>query len=247
MPMPNENESVLRIGTLEDALPRRKRSLAPLSIAVHLAGLGALLLVPVLSPAELPEPTAGLRAFLVEPPSVSAPPPPPPPPAPAAAATRPTPRASEAPRFVAPVEVPESIAPEAGIDLGVEGGAPGGVEGGVEGGVVGGIIGGLPAAPPPPAAPVRVGGQIKEPTKLKHVAPDYPDLALQARVKGVVIVEALIGPDGRVNEVTVLQGVPLLDQAAVKAVRQWVYTPTLLNGIPVPVIMTVTLRFNFTA
>jgi periplasmic protein TonB len=237
-------EPILRIGTLEDALPPRGRSLTgPVSVALHLLGLGALILVPVLMSSELPAPATGVRAFLAEPPSIAAPPPPPPP-APAAAVAR-VPTPSTPARFVAPVETPESVVPEAGIELGVEGGAPGGVEGGVQGGVVGGIIGGLPAAPAP-VAPMRVGGNISEPKKLKHVAPEYPDLAIKAKVRGVVILEALIGPDGRVQGVTVLRGVPMLDEAASTAVRQWVYTPTLLNGVPVPVIMTVTLNFHFT-
>ena len=237
-------EPILRIGTLEDALPPRGRSLTgPLSIAVHLAGLAALFLIPVLMSGELPPPATGVRAFLVEPPSITAPPPPP---APAVtAAARPDPRPSTPAQFAAPVATPDSIAPEVGIELGVEGGAPGGVEGGVEGGVVGGIIGGLPAVAAP-IAPVRVGGRISEPRKMKHVAPEYPVLALKAQVRGVVILEALIGPDGRVADVTVLRGVPLLDEAASKAVRQWVYTPTLLDGVPVPVIMTVTVNFHFT-
>ena len=146
---------------------------------------------------------------------------------------------------MAPVEVPQEIKPEEGLDLGVEGGVPGGVEGGVPGGVVGGVVGGLPDAPPPPAqAAVRVGGQIKEPKKLKNVAPSYPDIAKQARVQGVVILECTISPQGKVTDVKVLRGIPLLDQAAIDAVRQWVYTPTLLNGVPVPVIMTVTVNFK---
>jgi periplasmic protein TonB len=76
------------------------------------------------------------------------------------------------------------------------------------------------------------------------VAPEYPDLARQARVTGIVILEAVIGPDGKVGTVSVLRGVPMLEEAAVNAVRQWVYTPTLLGGVPVPVIMTITLRFS---
>jgi protein TonB len=107
---------------------------------------------------------------------------------------------------------------------------------------VGGIVGGL--AETTPREPVRVGGGIKPPTKLKHVAPEYPELALTARARGVVIVEALIGPDGRVREAKVLRGVPLLDEAALAAVRQWVYTPTLIDGVPVPVLMTVTVNFS---
>jgi protein TonB len=146
-------------------------------------------------------------------------------------------------KFVAPVEVPDQVKPEQGLDLGVEGGVPGGVEGGVPGGVVGGVVGGLPDAPPPMQA-VRVGGQIKEPKKLKNVNPVYPDIAKQARVQGVVILECTISPQGKVTDVKVLRGIPLLDAAAMEAVKQWVYTPTLLNGVPVPVIMTVTVNFR---
>jgi periplasmic protein TonB len=233
----------IRIATLEQHEPSRRRSLTgPVSIAIHLAGLAALVLVPILASTELPAPTTGVRAFLVEPPAI-APPPPPPPPAPAAAAARPVPAPSAPARFVAPVSTPDSITPEEGLDLGVEGGVAGGVEGGVEGGVVGGIIGGLPEAPPP-AQPLRVGGNISEPKKLRHVAPEYPDLARQARIQGMVIVEAMIGADGRVGDVSILRSLPMLDEAAVAAVKQWVYAPTLLNGIPVPVIMTITVRFS---
>ena len=100
------------------------------------------------------------------------------------------------------------------------------------------------AAAAGPNQPVRVGGQIKAPTQISKVQPVYPLEARQARVQGIVIMEAIIGFDGRVTDVKVLRSVPLLDQAAVDAVRQWVYTPTLLNGAPVPVIMTVTVTFN---
>lgn len=239
-------DPILRIGTLEDALPRRNRfALAPVSVAVHIAVVSAVVLVPIFASSDLPEPTSSVRAFLVEPPAIGAPPPPPPPPA-AAAATRPqvAPRPAEAARFVAPVETPDVVVEDEGIDLGVEGGVPGGVEGGVQGGVVGGIVGGLPDAPPPVHAPVRVGGQIKEPRKLKDVPPVYPPLAVDARVKGTVILEAVLQPDGRVGNVRVLRSIPLLDDAAATAVRQWVYTPTYLDGVPVPVIMTVTVTFN---
>jgi protein TonB len=174
------------------------------------------------------------------------PPPPPPPPAPKSAVQPkviPKPVVQDPSRFVAPVEVPEQIKPEEGLDLGVEGGVPGGVEGGVPGGVVGGVVGGLPDAPPPMQA-VRVGGQIKEPKKLKNITPVYPDIAKQARVQGVVILECTISPQGKVTDVKVLRGIPLLDAAAIEAVKQWVYTPTLLNGVPVPVIMTVTVNFR---
>lgn len=100
------------------------------------------------------------------------------------------------------------------------------------------------AAPPPPPEPVRVGGNIQAPTKVTNVDPRYPPVAQAARVQGVVILEAVIGPDGRVTDVKVLRSVPLLDEAAIEAVRQWTYTPTLLNGVAVPVIMTVTVNFQ---
>ena len=147
----------------------------------------------------------------------------------------------------APVEAPKEIKPEAKIDTNFDRSA--GVEGGVPGGVVGGVVGGLPdppppPPPPPPAAPVRVGGNIKQPTKVKNVPPVYPPIAQSARVQGVVIIEAVIGPNGRVQDARVLRSIPLLDQAALDAVKQWEFTPTLLNGVPVPVIMTVTVQFT---
>jgi protein TonB len=219
----------------------------PVSIAIHLVVLIAVVVVPLLTSEELPEPTSVVKAFFVEPQAAPPPPPPPPPPAPRAQTAQPKPVATPPPvtdnKFTAPIETPDEVKPEEGIDLGVEGGVPGGVEGGVPGGVVGGVVGGLPDAPPPPQA-VRVGGQIKEPKKLKNVNPVYPDIAKQARVQGVVILECTISPQGKVTDVKILRGIPLLDAAAVEAVKQWVYSPTLLNGVPVPVIMTVTVNFR---
>jgi len=217
----------------------------PVSIAIHALVLLLVVVVPLLTSQDLPEPTSVVKAFFVEPAAAPPPPPPPPPPAPRQPNT-PKPMSTPVPtenKFQAPIETPEQVKPDEGIDLGVEGGVPGGVEGGVPGGVVGGVVGGLPDAPPPPQA-VRVGGQIKEPKKLKHVNPAYPDIAKQARVQGVVILECTISPQGRVTDVKVLRGIPLLDSAAIEAVKQWVYSPTLLNGVPVPVIMTVTVNFR---
>jgi len=241
----------------------------PVSIAVHVIILAAVLVVPFLRYNELPEPALGtVKAFFVEPPS-GAPPPPPPPPA--AAPKRPSaaPRPSQPavpvpePKFTAPVEVPKEVPKDEGVDTsavadspasgaaggqpgGVEGGVPGGVEGGVPGGIVGGVVGGMPEAPPPPppSGPVRVGGQIKAPRKVHDVAPVYPDVAKQAHVGGIVVLEAVISPEGRVSDVKVLKGSPLLDDAAVSAVKEWTYSPTLLNGVPVAVVMTVTVNFK---
>ena len=93
-------------------------------------------------------------------------------------------------------------------------------------------------------APVRVGGNIRAPKKIKDVKPVYPAIAQSARVAGAVTIEATIGPDGKVIDAKVVRSIPLLDQAALDAVRQWQYTPTLLNGVPVPVLVTVTINFT---
>jgi protein TonB len=219
------------------------------SVVLHSLLVVAVAVLPLLFYDAIPEQEA-LRAFFVTPLEIQPPPPPPPPPPAGARSTvKVAPRVAnvEVSGFVAPIEIPSEIAPEEGLDLGVPGGVPGGVEGGVPGGVVGGVVGGLPesvAPPPPELAPVRVGGHIKPPVKLKNVDPEYPKIASAARVQGVVILECVISPRGTVSDVRVLRSVPLLDQAAVAAVRQWVYTPTLLNGIPVPVVMTVTVNFD---
>jgi len=124
--------------------------------------------------------------------------------------------------------------------------APSGVVGGVAGGVVGGLANAPP--PPPPPAPtrtaVRVGGQIKPPVKIKDVRAVYPADAQSARVQGAVIVEITVAPDGTVSDAKVLRSIPLLDAAALEAVRQWQFTPTTLDGQRVPVIMTVTVNFS---
>jgi TonB family protein len=91
---------------------------------------------------------------------------------------------------------------------------------------------------------VRVGGNIAQPIKVKEVNPQYPPEAQQARVQGVVILEVIIGEHGKVVEARVLRSIPLLDQAAIDAVRQWEFSVTQLNGQAVPVIMTVTVSFN---
>ena len=113
------------------------------------------------------------------------------------------------------------------------------------------MLGPVPPPPPPPPppsydgmAPLRVGGNIKAPAKTKDARPEYPDGARAAGIQGVVIMEAVIDPGGKVGDVRVLRSIPELDQAAVEAVRQWEFTPTLLNGAPVPVIMTVTVNFT---
>jgi len=209
----------------------------------------ALLIIPIFLHEALPEPGAAVRAFFVSPTDVAPPPPPPPPPA-AAPVTRvirpqvtpPTP--VDTSRFIAPIEVPDQIKPQQTLDLGIEGGVPGGVEGGVPGGVVGGIVGGLPGAPAPPAKVIRIGGNVVAPKPIKKVMPEYPQLAASARITGIVVIEAHVGTDGRVLSADVLRGAPLLNDAAVAAVKQWRYKPLLLNGEPTEFILTVTVNFN---
>jgi protein TonB len=91
---------------------------------------------------------------------------------------------------------------------------------------------------------LRVGGRIQAPRKIKDVKPAYPPIAEAARVQGIVILEATIGADGRVTDARVIRSIPLLDAAALDAVRQWEFTPTLLNGDPTPIVMTVTVNFT---
>ena len=120
------------------------------------------------------------------------------------------------------------------------------------------VVGGIPAAlptvsnagasmapPPPPPQAVHVGGEIKEPKKLKNVPPTYPPIARAAKMQGIVFIEATIDKEGNVKNAKVLRSAQaILDQAALEAVSQWKYSPTLLNGQPVDVIMTVTVNFT---
>lgn len=223
-----------------------------MSIVFHSLLIAVVILVPILFSDALP-PLArdALRVILVEPPAIVPPAPPPPPPA---AGLRVVPRAIATPapspvdaKWVAPIEIPEAITPEApSFDLGIEGGVPGGVEGGVPGGVVGGVVGGLPQAPPPSeqVPVVRVGGKLRAPKLVKEVRPAYPELALLARVSALVILEARVDAEGHVKSVTVLRGSPLFDEPAVEAVKQWRYRPLLFNGVPTEFILTVTLNFR---
>jgi TonB family protein len=100
--------------------------------------------------------------------------------------------------------------------------------------------------PSPPQAPVRVGGPIKPPVKTRDVRPRYPEAAQAAAIEGVVILEVTIGVDGTVTDAKILRSIPLLDTAAIDAVRQWTFTPTVMpgSGQPIPVIMTVTVNFT---
>jgi protein TonB len=219
----------------------RRAFALPLSIVTHLLVVAILLIVPLMAPGVLPAPTAALMAFVSGDVTL---------PSPHSPAPR-QPVEANSPLIVgvhpeaAPREAPDANAPENMIDSSPT--PVGAIEG--AGSVPGEIaenLGSLlsPAPPPEPVAPVRVGGRIRPPNKIKDVKPIYPTIAQTARVAGIVIIEATIGPAGTVLEARLLRSIPLLDAAAVEAVRQWEFTPTLLNGTPVAVVMTVTVNFT---
>ena len=148
------------------------------------------------------------------------------------------------PPNAAPSEIPRGITPETGFENAATPVESVGVERGVTSfSDIGRVESAAPPPPPMPAQPVRLHSGIQPPQKIADIKPIYPTIAQSARVQGVVILEAIIDVTGNVESVKVLRSIPLLDQAAVEAVRQWRYTPARLNGQPVPVIVTVTVNF----
>ena len=91
--------------------------------------------------------------------------------------------------------------------------------------------------------PVTVGGAVKPPVKIVDVRPQYPELARQTRAHGMVEIDIVVGPNGDVEQARVTKSVPLLDKAALDAVRKWKYAPTIVNGVAVPVKLSVGLSF----
>ena len=239
----------LTAGTIDRPFRDPHASATALSVATHVAVLGSIAWVVLFSVSDkLPE-VPSMIAFVAEAPVPSPPPPPPPPAAKAAKAAQASkPIPTTGPAFTVPTEIPLGIRPESGIDLSDEGGVVGGVEGGIPGGVLGGVLGGMvsevPPPPPPPMKPKRVGGGLQAPALIRRVEPDYPGVAVAAKVSGTVILEATVNEAGAVTDVTVLRSIILLDQAAIKAVKQWRYEPLTLNGQPVPFILVVTVTFS---
>jgi len=251
------------------AHPKRKRAVV-VSALVHVTLVAAIIALQMFGPGSL----AGVRLLTTTYMAPPLPPPEPPPPAPASEPERkaaphvekavketaqpvetPKPVPVEKPELVAPIKVPKDVAkimdatPGAGSGGtigGVPGGVPGGIPGGVIGGQLGGVIGGVPSAPPPPPPkePVRVGGTIREPKITKMVQPIYPAAAVKQHLEGVVVLEATVTENGRVEKVKVISGPPALIDAAVQAVQQWQYEPTRLNGNPVAVLLTATVSFS---
>jgi protein TonB len=187
-----------------------------------------------------------------------APPPAPPPPPPAAGraivprttVTRPK-LSYTLGKLTAPASIPKTISSDNAAAAPDLGGVPGGVPGGQPGGSLGGVIGGtgtsVPIPPPQqPAAKriLRVGSNLKAPRQILSVQPEYPELARQAHVWGDVVVDAVIDERGNVVRAHAVSGHPLLIPAALQAVLQWKYQPTLLNDTPLAVEMEVTVHFN---
>jgi len=221
-----------------------------LSAVVQIAFLGILILIPLIYTEALPK---TMMATML-----TAPPPPPPPPPPPVATqivkVKPQVHLMDAGKLMAPKVIPKEvkiIKEEAEPDMGsvgAVGGVPGGVAGGSMGGVLGGVIGGVGTAPPPPkpkpTGPVRVGGNVQAAMLINKITPIYPPLARQTRISGTVRLHAIISKDGTVQQLEVLSGHPLLQQAALDAVRQWRYRPTLLNGEAVEVDTTIDVIFS---
>jgi protein TonB len=229
-------------------LPRHATLPILMSTTAQVVVVGLAIAIPILLVADRMPEIPTMMAFVAD-----VPPPPPPPPPPAPATPKPATPAASTPvnPAAAPLEPPKEIAAERPGDEGLNDGVPGGVEGGVPGGILGGVVGGLPEAPPQPPpqpaqrGPVRIGGQINAPAIVKRVEPAYPPIAVSAHLEGVVILEAIVDRDGVVSEVKVLRSLhPLLDREAEIAVKQWRYSPLVLNGIAERFMLTVTLSFR---
>ncbi len=218
----------------------------PASLFLHVGIAFLLVVLPLSHAGTSPRLDRIADAFLTAP----APPTPPPPPAARRAAGHPgrirpvQAAAFDAGRFVAPVAIPETITEEPaegdgrdGIDGGIEGGIPGGVWTGVVGPILNVLIGDV-------EAPVRAAGDVRAPKLIRRVDPLYPEIARQARIEGLVVIEAETDIYGRVRNARILGSIPLLDQAALDAVRQWVYEPMVISGRPRGVLFTLTVRFK---
>jgi len=213
--------------------------------------IGILVLLPLIFTEALPK--QQLMTFLVAPP----PPPPPPPPPAAAAPVHVVKVQSELDngQLRTPTAIPKKIEmikedeppPSTGGVAGVVGGVPGGVPGGAMGGVLGSVIGNVPTAVPKAVAPpqrVRVSQGVSQGLLIHKVQPQYPPLARQARVQGTVVLQAVIGKDGTIQNLHVVSGHPMLTASALEAVKQFRYKPYFLNGEPVEVETTINVIFT---
>jgi protein TonB len=215
-----------------------------ISFIFEIIFLGILVLLPLIFTEALP--TKQLMTMLTAPP----PPPPPPPPAAAPVVVRKMQSELDNGQLRTPTAIPKKIEmikeDEAPPNLGgVAGGVPGGVPGGVTGGVMSSIMN-VPTAIPKAATPqrVRVSQGVSQGLLIHKVTPQYPPLARQARIQGVVVLQAEIGKDGSIQNLHVVSGHPMLTNAALEAVKEWRYKPYYLNGEPVEVETTINVNFT---
>ena len=208
--------------------------------------IGVMILIPLMFTEALPK--TQLMTFLV------APPPPPPPPPPPAAVVKVKPAETDIVnnQLRTPTKIPKKVemikeedAPPPQM-AGVVGGVPGGIPGGQMGGVIGGIISSTPVSVPKVAVQrVRISQGVTQGMVLRKTQPAYPQMAKIARVQGAVVLAAIIGKDGTIQNLHVVSTAsPLLNQSAIDAVKQWRYRPYILNGEPVEVDTTVTVNFT---
>ncbi|MGB9836450.1 MAG: energy transducer TonB [Candidatus Saccharicenans sp.] len=226
----------------------RSKALAlPLAIFIHLLFAAMLIALPLISVGSLPQ-VQVYSAFLAPIPSPT--PPPAPPKGGSKSGTGQVVKkqravAIEPGKLVVPIEIPDKINEEELSGYGDKVGVPWGVDYGEEKNTWNETLEKLVQAPiGKEEEPVRVMGEIKQPKLLHRVEPVYPDIAVKARVEGTVILEATTDIYGRVQNIRVMRSVPLLDQAAIEAVRQWVYEPMIINGRPRSVTFTVTIIFK---
>jgi protein TonB len=209
--------------------------------------IGVMVLIPLIFTEALPK---GQMMFLLV-----APPPPPPPPPPAAAVVHVKQIQTDIVNgeLRTPTKIPQKVkmiqedeAPPAMATTGVVGGVPGGVPGGSMGGVMGSILSATPVAVPKIATPtrVRVSLGVSQGLLIRKVPPAYPPLARQARIQGVVVLQAQISKEGNIQNLQLISGHPMLAPAAIEAVKQWKYKPYLLNGEPVEVDTQVQVNFT---
>jgi periplasmic protein TonB len=212
------------------------------SAVVQALLIGVLILIPLVYTEALPK--AMLSTFVVAP----APPPPPPPPAAAVKVQHVKLAQVIKSPTVAPTVIPKKIEVEKDQASAPEVSAQGdGIPGGT-GDVLGGVAGNGPAMPPPPKPQtpqrIRLGGQVEAAKLVNKVPPNYPELAKSAHVSGTVVLHAVISKDGGIEQLQLVSGPPLLAKAAMDAVTQWRYRPTVLNGQPVEVDTTIDVVFS---
>ncbi len=218
------------------SIGNRKWYTVPVSLLSHSIVIAMFVVLPILAAPYMPQVFADNDLTLI---TTPVPPTPPLPPRPKPVAAIEHPPASSGVVTEAPTGInPERPAPPAGWEDSKT--PPGTITGDFDTRPI--VAPAVEVKPPP--QPVRAGVTVRTPIKTHHVDPVYPAIAQSARIQGIVIIEATISEDGHVTNARLLRSVPLLDQAAIDAVRQWQFTPSMLNGSPVPVIMTVTVNFT---